>query len=196
MGEYLSKTQFYHRGPASQRDKLVGKHVFSGGKLSIRKFAAVAIALASVLATTGCNLASPVATHIVYPPADGSQADLNIVKARNLVYLTNGTAAALAGSLVNSGLTDATVTIAYTDAAVNEKKSLSISVPAGKKVDLGYNGADFANIALGGKPGEIVTIELSDGGSPVAVNVPVLDGSFDFYQPLVGRLGTAPATEK
>ena len=89
--------------------------------MAIRKYAAVAIAAALVFGTAGCTFTSPVATRQAYSPSDGGQVNLETVKARNFIYLSNGTQAALFGSLVNSGLQDAEVHLQYTDAKLNEK---------------------------------------------------------------------------
>jgi hypothetical protein len=158
-------------------------------KLAIRKFAAIAITASVLIGTTGCTFNSPVASRIEYAPADGSQADLENVKARNFVYLTNGSQSALTGSIVNSGLEPQVFKIQYTDAAVNEAKEVTFTVNGGQKIDLGYNGGQALAINLGGKAGGIVRINVSEGsGAPVEMRIPVLDGTFDFYKPIVDSL--------
>jgi hypothetical protein len=156
--------------------------------MAIRKFAAVAIAASVLVGTAGCTFNSPIASRIDYAPADGSQADLDTVKVRNFVYLTNGTVSALAGSIVNPGLESKTLTITYTDAAVNESKQVSFTVNPGQKLDLGYNGGQALAINLGGKAGDIVTINVAEGGTSTDLNVPVLDDTFDFYKPIIDSL--------
>lgn len=156
--------------------------------MAIRKFAAVAIAASLLIGTTGCTFTSPVASRIDYAPADGSQADLESIKVRNFVYLTNGTQAALSGSIVNSGLEAKTLKISYTDAAVSEQKEVTFTVNPGQKLDLGYNGGKALAINLGGKAGDIVTIKLTEGAVSADLNVPVLDGTFDFYKPILDSL--------
>lgn len=156
--------------------------------MAIRKFAAVAIAASLLIGTTGCTFTSPVASRIDYAPADGSQADLESIKVRNFVYLTNGTQAALSGSIVNSGLETKTLKISYTDAAVSEQKEVTFTVNPGQKLDLGYNGGKALAINLGGKAGDIVTIKLTEGAVSADLNVPVLDGTFDFYKPILDSL--------
>lgn len=156
--------------------------------MAIRKFASVAIAASLLIGTTGCTFTSPVASRIDYAPADGSQADLESIKVRNFVYLTNGTQAALSGSIVNSGLEAKTLKISYTDAAVSEQKEVTFTVNPGQKLDLGYNGGKALAINLGGKAGDIVTIKLTEGAVSADLNVPVLDGTFDFYKPILDSL--------
>ncbi len=157
--------------------------------MAIRKFAAVAIAASLLVGTAGCTFTSPIASHIDYAPADGSQANLETLKVRNFVYLTNGTVSALAGSIVNPGLEAKTLKISYTDAALSEAKDVTFTVNPGQKLDLGYNGGQALAINLGGKPGDIVTIKVSEGASSVDLNVPVLDDTFDFYKPIIDSLG-------
>mgnify|MGYP000701062295 CR=1 FL=1 len=158
--------------------------------MAISKFAAVAIAASMLVGTTGCTFTSPIASKIDYAPADGSQADLETIKVRNFVYLTNGTVSALAGSIVNPGLETKTLKISYTDAALNEAKDVTFTVNPGQKLDLGYNGGQALAINLGGKAGDIVTIKVTEGSSSVDLNVPVLDDTFDFYKPIIDSLGT------
>jgi hypothetical protein len=163
--------------------------------MAISKFAAVAIAASMLVGTTGCTFTSPIASQIDYAPADGSQADLETIKVRNFVYLTNGTVSALAGSIVNPGLETKTLKISYTDAALNEAKDVTFTVNPGQKLDLGFNGGKALAINLGGKAGDIVTIKVTEGSSSVDLNVPVLDDTFDFYKPIIDSLGTVePST--
>ena len=163
--------------------------------MAISKFAAVAIAASVLFGTAGCTFSSPVASHIEYAPADGSQADLETLKVRNFVYVTNGTVSALAGSIVNPGLEAKTLKISYTDAAVSEQKEVTFTVNPGQKLDLGYNGGQALAINLGGKAGDVVTIKVSEGSVASDLNVPVLDATFDFYKPIIDSLGVVePST--
>lgn len=157
--------------------------------MAISKFAAVAIAASMLVGTTGCTFTSPIASQIDYAPADGSQADLETIKVRNFVYLTNGTVSALAGSIVNPGLETKTLKISYTDAALSEQKEVTFTVNPGQKLDLGFNGGQALAINLGGKAGDIVTIKVSEGSVSADLNVPVLDDTFDFYKPIIDTLG-------
>jgi ABC-type sugar transport system substrate-binding protein len=163
--------------------------------MAISKFAAVAIAASLLVGTAGCTFNSPVASRIEYAPADGSQADLETIKVRNFVYVTNGTLSALAGSIVNPGTQAKTLTISYTDAAVSEQKQVTFTVNPGQKLDLGYNGGQALAINLGGKAGDVVTIKLSEGSTSTDLNVPVLDSTFDFYKPIIDSLSVVePST--
>jgi hypothetical protein len=164
--------------------------------MAISKFAAVTIAASMLLGTGGCTFMSPVASRIEYAPADGSQVDLETVKIRNFVYVTNGNVSAISGSIVNPGLEPKTVVIQYTDAAVNESKEVSFSVNPGQRIDLGYNGGQALAINLGGKAGGVVRINVTEGSVTEEMRVPVLDGTFEFYKPVIDSLQTVtPSAE-
>jgi hypothetical protein len=167
-----------------------------GGKMAISKFAAVTIAASMLLGTSGCTFLSPVASRIEYAPADGSQVDLETVKIRNFVYVTNGTVSAISGSIVNPSLEPKIVRIQYTDAAVNEAKEVTFTVNAGQRIDLGYNGGQALAINLGGKAGGIVRINVSEGSVTEEMRVPVLDGTFEFYKPIIDSLQTVTPSTK
>jgi len=167
-----------------------------GGKMAISKFAAVTIAASMLLGTSGCTFISPVASRIEYAPADGSQVDLETVKIRNFVYVTNGTVSAISGSIVNPSLEPKIVRIQYTDAAVNEAKEVTFTVNAGQRIDLGYNGGQALAINLGGKAGGIVRINVSEGSVTEEMRVPVLDATFEFYKPIIDSLQTVTPSTK
>jgi hypothetical protein len=163
--------------------------------MAVSKFAAVTIAASMLLGTTGCTFMSPVASRIEYAPADGSQVDLETVKIRNFVYVTNGTVSAISGSIVNPGLESKIVRIQYTDAAVNEAKEVTFTVNAGQRIDLGYNGGQALAINLGGKAGGIVRINVVEGSVTEEMRIPVLDGTFEFYKPVIDSLqSVTPST--
>ena len=163
--------------------------------MAVSKFAAVTIAASMLLGTTGCTFMSPVASRIEYAPADGSQVDLETVKIRNFVYVTNGTVSAISGSIVNPGLESKIVRIQYTDAAVNEAKEVTFTVNAGQRIDLGYNGGQALAINLGGKAGDIVRINVAEGSVTEEMRIPVLDGTFEFYKPVIDSLqSVTPST--
>lgn len=160
--------------------------------MAIRKLAAVSIAAAVMLGTSGCNFISPVASMEQYAPSDGSQIDLENVKARNFIYVAGEEFGGLFGTLVNPSLEAQTVRIQYTDATLAEKKSISVNLLPGGVLDLGYNGTAPLLINLGSTPGAIVSIYLNEGSnSGRELNVPVLDATLPEYQPLVDALNAA-----
>lgn len=159
--------------------------------MTINKFAAVAIAVSLLAGTTGCAMMSPVASRIEYAPSDGSQVNLENLKLRNFIYFNTGKVSALAGSIVNSGLETSTLKISYLDSLVNEQKEISISVNAGQKLDLGFNGTKALTLNLGGEPGGSVSFNVSEGSASQVINVPVMDDTFDIYKPIIDSLNTA-----
>jgi hypothetical protein len=87
-----------------------------GGKVLIRRtIIATTIATLTLLGTTACNLTSPVASMDYYAPSDGAQADLDALKARNLMYLVvDETHSALVGSFANSSADEITFAVKFT----------------------------------------------------------------------------------
>ncbi len=159
-----------------------------------RKFAAVAIAAAVALGTTGCTFTSPVASLEVYDPSDGVNATVGKIQVRNLMILTTATAqAAIFGSLVTQDF-DAKATDvelhAHSEVSTPE---IPVSVGAGEKLDLGYNGDQAIPITFSPKPGSIVEMHVTVGADKVTLNVPVLDGTFKEYAPLVNSIATQSA---
>ncbi len=159
-----------------------------------RKFAAVAIAAAVALGTTGCTFTSPVASLEVYDPSDGVNATVGKIQVRNLMILTTATGqAAIFGSLVNQDF-DAKATDvelhAHSEVSTPE---IPVSVGAGEKLDLGYNGDQAIPITFSPKPGSIVEMHVTVGADKVTLNVPVLDGTFKEYAPLVNSIATQSA---
>ena len=165
--------------------------------MSIRKLAAIGLAASLLLGTTGCSLVSPVASRVTYSPGDGTQINLQTVKVRNFMYLSNGKGGeALFGSIINPSLESKTVKIQYTDGTLNEKKEVSINLLAGQKIDLGYNGGSALAIDLAGEPGGVVNLFVIEGNNTgKMIEVPVLDGTLAQYKDLVAAL-EAPAATK
>jgi hypothetical protein len=90
----------------------------------------------------------------------------------------------LIGSFVNSGIENVTATIQTTDGN-GEEVRLSFEVPAGQKVDLGYNGQDGVVMALDVLPGSMYPIFVSGASDPVEMLVPVMNGALAEYRPFV-----------
>jgi hypothetical protein len=96
---------------------------------------------------------------------------------------------------VNPSLEPKIVRIQYTDAAVNEAKEVTFTVNAGQRIDLGYNGGQALAINLGGKAGGVVRINVSEGSVTEEMRIPVLDGTFEFYKPVIDSLqSVTPST--
>jgi hypothetical protein len=166
--------------------------------LFIRKFAAVGIATALLLGTSACGAVTPIASLESYAPSDGVEATFENIKVRNFIYLSDGQGnGALFGSVVNSGLASATLKLQYTDAETGEKRDEQLSLLAGQKRDLGYNGSTPLAIKLAGKPGQTAEVWVAEGSAAgVALSVPILDGTLAEYEPLleeIKNLGGASA---
>ncbi len=164
----------------------------------MRKFAAVAIATALLLSTAGCSF-SPAESLKMYAPSDGSQVDLTDgVKARNFIYLSNGTTGALVGSLVNSGTKATEVSLQMTDVNGAKVPYAPFLMAAGEKLDFGYNSSPALLVALQSisgseaKPGQLVKIYVvSSHATGRGMDVPVLDGTLPTYTEFVKTLPTA-----
>ncbi len=163
----------------------------------IRKFAAVGIAASLLLGTSGCGFMSPIASIEVYAPSDGAQINLENVKVRNFIYLTNGNGGeALFGSIVNSGATATTFKIQYTDEASAKKREVAFSLLPGQKLDLGYNGNSALIIDLAGKAGQIANIFVIEAnGTGKEIRVPIMDGTLAEYKELVASLPGSSSIE-
>lgn len=164
----------------------------------IRKFAAVGIAASLLLGTSACGAITPIASLESYAPSDGVEASFANIKVRNFMYLSDGEGnGALFGSVVNSGLASATLKIQYTDAETGEKRDEQLSLLAGQKRDIGFNGNTPLAIKLAGKPGQTTEVWVAEGSEAgVALDVPVLDGTLAEYKPLleeIKNLGGASA---
>lgn len=157
--------------------------------MSFRKsVSAIAIASALLLGTTGCGFLGPVESLQQYAPSDGSQINLGDVKARNFVYLVGSTKNLLVGSLVNSGLADATIKISYVDAS-GKTVSQSFDLAAGQKLDLGYNDQPGIAMDLQAVPGSMINIylETAEAGSNELL-VPALNGDLAEWSEIVNSL--------
>lgn len=160
-----------------------------------RKIAAVAIAAAVALGTTGCTFTSPVASLEVYDPSDGVNATVGKLQVRNFMYLTTPSGqGALFGSIVNQDH-DAVATTVELHAHESEGATeIPVSIGAGEKLDLGYNGGQAIPLGISVKAGAIVELHVSVGSEKITLNVPVLDGTFPEYAPLVNSIGNLTGT--
>lgn len=157
--------------------------------MSFRKsVSAIAIASALLLGTTGCGFTQQVESLKMYTPSDGSQIDLGDLKARNFVYLVGSTKNLLVGSLINSGLTAATVKISYLDAS-GKTVTQSYELASDEKVDLGYNGQPGIAMDLEAAPGSMISIyvETATSGSTELL-VPALNGDLAEWAEIVNSL--------
>ena len=142
--------------------------------------------VAAVLALAGCSATNPIQTDHPYAASDGVQVRLGDVRAENLLAVTTaaGAPGALSGALVNSGTSDADVTLTVGDT------STDVTVPAGSSVLIGTGSDTGEKVPLPtvtAAPGALldVTLATPTAGS-VHVQVPVLDAADPQYTAVVG----------
>ena len=149
---------------------------------STRRVTTVLAGVALALATTGCQVNSPVQTNVAYVPADGVPADVGQLALRDLALVGDGTGpVVISGSAVNLGDQDMTVQIAAQadPNATAAPTGSEIQLRPREQVNLATKGLQLSGVTT--KPGGLVplTITSSTGGTGV-VKVPVLAPK-DFY---------------
>jgi hypothetical protein len=166
--------------------------------LVVRKLAAIALAAGVLVSATGCSFNPHPDTLQSYAPSDGEGIELKVTRnetlaLRNFLILTDGTTFKLYGSIINSGNKAEKVTIQLADDATNNQ---TFDVAVGQTVGLGYANGVESTLKLSGKPGQLTKIEITaDGGKNwTSLNVPVLDGTIDYYKQLVDGFGTSTGT--
>jgi len=148
------------------------------------------IALSSVFSTTACNFTSHVASLDYYAPGDGAQADIGRLKARNLIYFTdNDGHTGFFGAFANSGSTKITFAIKY-KSAQGTGEYREFSVGAYQVLNFGYQKTKPLQIALTGKPGDMVNIVVYSETDQSSINVPIMDATLPQYIDLVAGLTT------
>lgn len=157
--------------------------------MNIKKIMTVAILSGSLIALSGCSLNHNVESLRPYAPSDGTQLNLESVKARNfLIVKGSSNQAMLIGSLIAAA--DTQVSVQTTDAQ-GAKVEFKLSVMADQKSDIGYNGTQGFRFTL---PAEVISggmhsVYLNDGSGPLELLVPVVDGTLLEYKPYADQLG-------
>ena len=164
-----------------------------------RRLAAIALLVAVSLTTSACSISSNVASLQPYSPSDGQQIDLDQVKARNFMYLVadsgNGY---LIGSLVSQASQAIVIKIQYVDPNTLAKTDYFVEVPAGQKIDFGYNGSPAILLPVIERPGQTALFYFLESDTVNAsMKVPVLDGTLIEYRSLLELLESqlVPETE-
>lgn len=167
--------------------------------LFVRRLAASALIATLALSTSACSLSGNVASLQPYSPSDGQQVDLESVKARNFIYLVSESGKGfLIGSLVNSGSEARVVKIQYVDPNSQAKTDYFVEVPAGAKLDFGYNGNPAISMPVVEVPGQTALFYLLESDTVNGdMKVPVLDGTLSEYKALLQLLEqqVAPTTD-
>ena len=151
----------------------------------------VSLAIASLsLGLSACSLSGNVASLDPYSPSDGQQIDLESVKARNFIYLVGESGRGfLVGSLVSTATADLRVKLQYVNQDTDEKTDYFFDVPAGSKLDFGYNGNPAVELPVVEVPGQTAKFFLLETESiSGTIQVPVLDGTLAEYQMLLEQL--------
>ena len=161
----------------------------------------ITIALSATIMTlslSACSLTDNVASLDPYSPSDGQQVDLESVKARNLIYLVGESGRGfLIGSLVSAATSDIEVKLQYVDPDTDERTDYFFDVPAGAKVDFGYNGNPALELPVVETPGQTARFYLIESENVSGlIQVPVLDGTLAEYQALLEQLEAQQPVEE
>lgn len=161
----------------------------------VRKLAAIALAAGVLVSATGCSFNSRPETLQSYAPSDGQGTEIHIsrnegVALRNIFILTDGTTYKLYGSIVNTGSSAQKVTLQSADDTTSTE---SFDVAVEQTIGLGYENGVESTLTLAGKPGSLFKLNITaDGGKNwTSLNVPVLDGTIDYYKDLVDGLSSS-----
>ena len=147
----------------------------------------VAAAVAASLALTGCSFSAP-ASLIPYAPSDGTQLDLADLRARNFLLIRGAdTPALLIGSVVSTSREPISFSLQLFNSA-GERIIEQFEIAAMGKTDIGFNGNDGIIVEIDALPGGLYPIFISDGGDPIELLVPVLDGTLAEYREFYEQL--------
>ena len=162
----------------------------------VRRLAATALIVALSLTTSACSISGDVASLQPYSPSDGQQVDLDQILARNFMYLVadsgNGY---LVGSIVSQATEDQVIKIQYVDPNTQAKTDYFLEIPAGLKVDFGYNGNPAILLPVVEGPGQTAKFYFLESDTVNAImRVPVLDGTLEEYRLLLEILESESQT--
>jgi len=153
-----------------------------GGPLKAKKFTAVIAAIVTIFALTGCSLSREVASLDPYAPSDGVQVDTEELKARNVMFVVDDAGnAVLIGSFINPGQGAVSATLETLDSNGTVVMT-EMTVEAGAKFDLGYNGTEGKYLYLTETPGSMHPVYMRVTGDPTRMLVPILDGALEEYR--------------
>jgi hypothetical protein len=153
--------------------------------LEIKKLIAAVAAVLTVFALAGCSLSREVASLDPYAPSDGVQLDLPEIKARNLMFVSDGKGnSVLIGSFINATSEKVTAQLETMDSN-GEVIITEVTIDGGGKFDLGYNGTEGKELYLTELPGSMHPVYLRVTGNPSQMLVPILDGTLEEYRPFI-----------
>jgi hypothetical protein len=88
------------------------------------------------------------------------------------------------------------VKLQYLNPNTNERTDYFFDVPAGSKIDFGYNGNPAVEVPVVEKPGQTAKFYLLESDSiSGTIRVPVLDGTLAEYRMLLEQLEAAALEE-
>ena len=141
----------------------------------------IALALALAAGTAGCSVNSPFQTSETMSLADGVPADLDNAQVRNLALVSGeeGGDATVTGTVENTTGEELTFTV-----AVPGGSKVEAQVPANAVVVLSEE-ETLTLTEVDAAPGDMIELDVSDGGATTPVNTPVLDpaGYYEDYAP-------------
>ena len=153
-----------------------------GGPLKAKKFTALVAAIVTIFALAGCSLSREVASLDPYAPSDGVQVDTEELKARNVMFVVDDAGnAVLIGSFINPGQGAVSATLETLDSNGTVVMT-EMTVEAGAKFDLGYNGTEGKFLYLTETPGSMHPVYMRVTGDPTRMLVPILDGAPEEYR--------------
>ena len=129
----------------------------------------------------------------IYTPGDGTNSNFGPVAARNIFVLVAASGqTALFGSFINTSEEDASFEIQIAG------QSYVMNLAKGEKLDIGFNGRNALPLAgLKAQAGSLVDVTFKHGSEhSVEATLPVLDGTFEQYAPLVNSLGVIAPSEE
>jgi hypothetical protein len=150
--------------------------------LKAKKFTALVAAIVTIFALAGCSLSREVASLDPYAPSDGVQVDTEELKARNVMFVVDDAGnAVLIGSFINPGQGAVSATLETLDSNGTVVMT-EMTVEAGAKFDLGYNGTEGKFLYLTETPGSMHPVYMRVTGDPTRMLVPILDGALEEYR--------------
>jgi len=147
----------------------------------------IAAVLSSSLALGGCSFAPP-ASLIPYAPSDGTQIDVQELRARNFLIIKGDAARSmLIGTVANTVDLDKEFTIQLFDIDGN-RLTETFAVAALGKTDIGYNGNPGIIVDIDARPGQYYSVFFGQGTDNQELVVPVLDGTLAEYREIYESL--------
>ncbi|WP_052207361.1 hypothetical protein [Sinomonas humi] len=153
-----------------------------------KRVALVAAIGVGLLTATGCGYINPQQTASPYAASDGIDANVGSLQLRNALIASSGNEGSsptpssdapgrMLGSLYNTSSNDISITMTSPG-----QSTVSMTIPKNGTVRLEDSStpADFSNV--GGVPGSLVSVKVSDGTSTQDVQIPVLDGTLVQYR--------------